>query len=261
MAYRFLNPAPQLFTIDGKVLAGGSLTFYAAGTSTMQDTYTAADLATKNPNPLSLDASGVPTADVWLSGNYRVVAKDASGATRWTRDPINEPAALPDPAGHSGQFLTTNGSTFSYAPIDQLPDPSGQNGKYVQVVSGGYVLANGPAVPTLPPLPSGGISQSSGKIVIGGALIQWGTGSAPSSGGHTTATTINFPTAFSAPPVVMVNTDLSQLTSSGFLGVGRATSVGKTSFNAGFDINVDNSASAWNITSSVPFSWLAVGLA
>lgn len=39
--------------------------------------------------------------------------------------------ALPSQSGNSGKFLTTNGSTMSWATVDALPSQSGQNGKFL----------------------------------------------------------------------------------------------------------------------------------
>ena len=49
---------------NGNPLAGGKLFSYAAGTSTPLATYTSSTLATKNTNPVVLDASG--RASVWV---------------------------------------------------------------------------------------------------------------------------------------------------------------------------------------------------
>jgi len=45
--------------------------------------------------------------------------------TEWS----NKQDALPTQSGNSGKFLTTNGSTISWAAVDALPSQTGQNGK------------------------------------------------------------------------------------------------------------------------------------
>jgi hypothetical protein len=40
-------------------------------------------------------------------------------------------SGLPDQTGHSGEFLTTDGTDASWAPVDALPDQTGQNGKFL----------------------------------------------------------------------------------------------------------------------------------
>jgi len=43
----------------------------------------------------------------------------------------NKQDALPSQSGNSGKFLTTNGSTMSWATVDVLPSQSGQSGKFL----------------------------------------------------------------------------------------------------------------------------------
>lgn len=89
---RFQNPNPQFFDDDGDVLAGGSVTFYISGTSTLADTYDDDDLdpGDANPNPVPLDGDGRLTVDVFLDPAvvYRAVLMDANDATVWDKDPI-----------------------------------------------------------------------------------------------------------------------------------------------------------------------------
>ena len=55
MAQLFLSAAVFPFVNStGQVYPGGSLTFYASGTSTLQDTYSDATLSTANANPITL---------------------------------------------------------------------------------------------------------------------------------------------------------------------------------------------------------------
>ncbi len=89
---RFQNPNPQFFDDDGDVLAGGSLTFYVSGTSTLADTYSEDDLdpGDANENPVDLDGDGRPSVDIFLDPavSYRCVLKDADDATVFDKDPI-----------------------------------------------------------------------------------------------------------------------------------------------------------------------------
>lgn len=47
--------------------------------------------------------------------------------TEWS----NKQDALPTQSGNSGKFLTTNGTTMSWASVDTLPSQSGQSGKFL----------------------------------------------------------------------------------------------------------------------------------
>lgn len=85
------DPNIQFLDDDGNPLALGSLTFYTAGTTTLQDTFNDSDLAPghENTNPVVLDAAGRSATPIYLSATgYKVVAKDADGVTLWTRDEI-----------------------------------------------------------------------------------------------------------------------------------------------------------------------------
>lgn len=65
-------------------LAGGTVTFYAAGTTTLKTVWSDRDKATPASNPYTLDANG--TAQVYADGLYKVLIKNAAGTTVYTRD-------------------------------------------------------------------------------------------------------------------------------------------------------------------------------
>ncbi len=65
-------------------LASGTVTFYAAGTTTLKTIWTDRDQATPAANPYTLDANG--TAQIYASGLYKVLIKNAAGTTIYTRD-------------------------------------------------------------------------------------------------------------------------------------------------------------------------------
>ena len=89
MANRFVNPFPQFLSSTPTVFSGGTLTFYAAGTSNPLDTYADAALTTPNDNPLTLDALGSPDTDIFLAdAAYKVVLKDSDGNTIKTADNV-----------------------------------------------------------------------------------------------------------------------------------------------------------------------------
>ena len=87
MANSFTNPYPQFFNSTPTVYSGGKLYFYAAGTDTLQDTYSDSTLDTENTNPVVLNSAGRPNVAIFLSNlAYKVVLKDSSDNTIWTRD-------------------------------------------------------------------------------------------------------------------------------------------------------------------------------
>ncbi len=88
-------------------LAGGKVYFYAAGTSTAQDTYTDAGLGTVNANPVILDANG--EASIWPGTSaYKVIIKDSLDVTQSTTDNYIPIASLPTSIGGHNQ-LTDGG--------------------------------------------------------------------------------------------------------------------------------------------------------
>lgn len=119
-----------LDTRDGTVLplAGGQVFFYEPGSSTPKDVYTNSGLTTACPKnddgAVELDTEG--RANIWLSGNYKVIVKDADGVTIYTEDNIN-----PD-AGNSGSVGIGGNESFE-EPSDLDSAPTGFT------VSGGSV--------------------------------------------------------------------------------------------------------------------------
>ncbi len=76
----------QFFNNNGGFNANGTITTYAAGTSTPIATYTSSGAT--NTNPIVLNARG--ECDIWLLPNtgYKFVLADPSGNTIWTVDNI-----------------------------------------------------------------------------------------------------------------------------------------------------------------------------
>lgn len=80
---------PQYLSSTGAPLAGGTLTFDAAGTTTPQAIYSDATLSTPLANPYTLDSAGRPPLGIYLSAvAYKVILKDASGVTIRTQDNV-----------------------------------------------------------------------------------------------------------------------------------------------------------------------------
>lgn len=81
---------PQFFTDQGAVLNGGLIYFYAAGTSTLQNTFTDYTGGTANANPVVLDADGRSANGIWFTQGlvYKIIAKDSAGVTLWTEDQV-----------------------------------------------------------------------------------------------------------------------------------------------------------------------------
>lgn len=92
MAGRFVNPFPQFLDSTPEVRSGAKLFFYAAGTSTKQNTYSDRTLSSANTNPVVLNSAGYPSVDIYLQDlDYKVVLapstdSDPPTSPIWTAD-------------------------------------------------------------------------------------------------------------------------------------------------------------------------------
>lgn len=68
-------------------LAGGTVTFYEPGTTTLKTIWSDRTKATVAANPYTLDTNG--TAQLYGDGIYKVVIKNAAGSTVYTRDNVS----------------------------------------------------------------------------------------------------------------------------------------------------------------------------
>ena len=81
----------QFFDANGAPLGLGALSYYVAGTTTPQDTYSDSAGAAVNPNPVILDGSGRLEVDIYLgpTANYKEVLASASATVSpWPDDNI-----------------------------------------------------------------------------------------------------------------------------------------------------------------------------
>lgn len=112
--YKLLPEKQTFFSGSGTLLAGGKLYAYIAGTTTPKDTYTEIDGATTNANPIVLNARGeVPSGVFGTTGAYKLVLKDASDVTLWTRDNVY---GEHDPANLDVSTLTSEWVSSGYTP-------------------------------------------------------------------------------------------------------------------------------------------------
>ena len=266
MSFRILNQAPQYLLPDGSVNAGGSLTFLEADLSAEKDTWSDPDMTVLNANPVLLDAAGRTVTDVWGDGEYGIEMRDALGVVKWTRSPVNNgvAAGLTIPALVNGQFLSNDGSTMQWQPINQVPDPTGL-ANYVLTSDGtGVPLWQQQTDPTVPDPQivvaansfRAGVSTDDTKF-----LIQMGSGSAPSSGSKATSASVVFSTAFAATPMVFVQPKNGNA-SSVFVRA-NATGVSTGGFTASLS-TLTGGTSADNfpgstINTAIAFDWIAFG--
>lgn len=258
-AYRPLGPFPQYFLADGTVNNGGFIHFYQTDLTTPQSTWSDPALTVLNANPVVLDASGRPTTDIWGSAAYGVVITDALGANPRTfnniQPDVGSGATIPTLV--NGDFLTNNGSVLLWQPIAQLPDPTGHAG---QILFTDGALDYWGAVPT-PADPDiaitaasfrAGISTNTSKF-----LVQMGTATAPASGVYTTTSTITYPIPFTT----CLHASAQPLTASNPGGpMVSYPSAASTATGITFVFDVaEGSPTQSTIVNPVPFTWVAMG--
>lgn len=105
------GPRPQFVDANGVPMSSGTLTFYAAGSTTPQNTYTDSTGGTPNANPITLNSRGETPNEVWLTGgsSYKMVLKDSAGATVWTVDNI---AGVNDTTGSQSEWISGPAPTY-----------------------------------------------------------------------------------------------------------------------------------------------------
>jgi hypothetical protein len=151
MSFRILEQSPVYFNSQGIPCAGGSLTFYASGTTTPKNVYGDPVLTVNNGSVLTLDSSGrVQVGDVWGSGNYTVILKDSGGNVipGGSQDNVKDPSTV-IPAGTTGQLLAydSGGNLIALTAI-LVPDPTGSVGKVLTVTAGPTVAWGVPSLAT-----------------------------------------------------------------------------------------------------------------
>lgn len=113
------EPVQSYEDSNGKPLNGGQLFTYSAGTLTLKATYQDAAGATPNTNPIVLNERG--EAVVYGSGNYRMILKNAAGATIWDRDNVSTAPTLDDLSGSDGaSFIGYDDATLDVFLKDRL---------------------------------------------------------------------------------------------------------------------------------------------
>jgi len=84
MSQLISTPKIQAFDDNGDPLSGGFIYFFISGTSTPKNTYSDSALTIPNTNPVELNARG--EANVYGSGQYKVVLNDSDGVQIYSSD-------------------------------------------------------------------------------------------------------------------------------------------------------------------------------
>jgi len=138
-------PYLQFFDADGNPLAGGTITTYAAGTTTPKATYTDSTGLIAADNPIELDSSGIPdtaNGSMWLIGSYKFVVKDSLGNIIRTTDNVTSFTTLA--AANDAYFQSFSGDNTTTAFITSQDLGTEEKGLMVFVDSGTpTVITNG----------------------------------------------------------------------------------------------------------------------
>lgn len=266
MAFRPIAPLQVFLDNQGEPLAGGSLSFTEVGTTTEKDVFADADLTTNLGDTVTLDIGGRAPDNVWGSGSYRIRLYNALGALVDEADEITEQGVagvtFPSQAGNAGKFLTTDGTTLTFAPIREVPDPTGSTGRYltndgINTLWAALPAAADPDVVVGANSFRAGTSASTTK-----KLIQTGSSSAPSSGSKSTSVSVVFATAFTALEHVGVTVTTDAATAGALVRVA-VTTQSATGFTVKFSTTTGGT-SADNFTPSdinnaVTFTYMAIG--
>ena len=263
----FLDPRPQFRLDSGAINAGGELLFYTTGTLTAKNVYSNSTLATSLGNSVTLDAAGRTPTAVFLDGVYRVVEKDALGVQINSTDGVNIQAAagttaLDPSTGDLDDVYSTDGTSALWRAISEVPDPTGHAGKYLGTDGTlktwtAFVAA---AVYSSTSLP-GGVLQDSFSFTIGKYMVKLGSGSAATTGTKRVTAAMTFAgVAYSATPKVYITPTVASVTAAGANATAAATSTSTTGFTADFYAGNEHGGSDWNITSAVTFNYVAFGL-
>jgi len=87
MAVAMIGPKFYAWDRNGKPLASGKLYTYQARTNIPKSTYQSEDQIVENSNPVILNGEGY--ANVYLSGQYKMVLKDSDENEIWSADPVS----------------------------------------------------------------------------------------------------------------------------------------------------------------------------
>lgn len=174
MANRFYSPNQQFADNTGLPYAGGSLAFYASGTSTPLATYSDSALTIANTNPVVLDSAG-RAGNIFLQNlAYKVVLSDVNSNPIWTDDPVyssdysTRAKLLTGSGSPNGNTAGTAGSAGIGA--DTYWDAT-NNILYVCTTTGNaasavWTAVNASAAAAIVPAPQGYLTPTSGTPII-----------------------------------------------------------------------------------------------
>jgi hypothetical protein len=257
-SFRILDQAPVYFDLLGQIAAGGSLNFYAAGTTTPQSVYGDPALTVNNGAVIAIGTDGRAVDDIWGNGTtpYRVRLYAANGTLIADRDNVQiaGSGSLTIPTLVPNEFLTNDGANLIWQAIRQAPDPTGQAGKILGSDGTNAIWQ------TIASLNIPTITTTANSLVLAGIRFQWGSGTFPASGSWFTQQNVTFPVAFSSVPY-HVNVNPTGQTPTAIEGVliPNAININAAGFAAYADTNFGAVPNSHMIINAIPYTWFALG--
>lgn len=161
------NGKQTFVNANGAPLAGGSVTFYIPGTTTLKTTWKDSAQTIQNTNPVALDIAG--TAIIYGSGCYRQIVKDSGGNTIWDQPTCDTASTALIWAGRSGG--TANSQTLTASNF------SSQDGQTIGFIASatntgaeGLIVNGGSPINVLKDTSTGSFSLSGGEIFSGNVI-------------------------------------------------------------------------------------------
>lgn len=151
MSQLLINPKFLQFTDNGRLLSGGKVYTYEAGTTTAKTTYSDEALTTPLTNPIVLNARGECATAIYFEGIVKVVLKDASDVTIWTQDNykgFGNALLSFVTVGTSGQTYTSIGAAIADGATDMWLMEDQTLTADVTIPSGATIHPNGYTITT-----------------------------------------------------------------------------------------------------------------
>lgn len=152
--------AAQFFDNSGVILSGGKIYTYAAGTTTLQATYTSSSGGTAHANPIILDSAGrVPSGELWLTNgiNYKFLIKTSADVLIGTYDNvsgINDFSSITPIIYNSTGTGSLTTFTLATSPVSENTTNVYVNGVYQQKNTYSFVSGNILTFSQAPPVTS-----------------------------------------------------------------------------------------------------------
>lgn len=146
MASPLVLAKKQFFDTNGDPLSGGKLYSYIAGTTTPLVTYSDADGATPNTNPVILDSAGFAT--IYLgNGTYKFKLANSADVDQYTIDEVEGLAAVSgaeESESPWSEHAVTDGMSATGLSGETVNFASYSSALYeVEIIRGTTVVANG----------------------------------------------------------------------------------------------------------------------